>query len=54
MKFIWNEAYEDACQELKVQQMTKQILTLLDIAEPYVVVTNASLQGLGCVIIQNG
>ncbi|XP_028806003.1 uncharacterized protein LOC114760870 [Neltuma alba] len=50
--FIWNEKCEAAFQELKAKLTTAPLLTILDPSKPYTLYTDASLKGLGCVLMQ--
>ena len=53
-KFVWSEACERSFQELKKRLTTAPILTLPDIKKDFVVYCDASKQGLGCVLMQEG
>ena len=53
-KFIWIEACEKSFQELKKRLTTAPVLTLPDIHIDFVVFCDASRQGLGCVLLQDG
>jgi len=53
-KFVWTEACEKSFQELKKSLTTTPVLTLLDIHKDFVVFCDASRQGLGCVLMQDG
>jgi hypothetical protein len=53
-KFKWSEACEKSFQELKKRLTTAQVLTLPDIKKDFVVYCEASKQGLGCVLMQEG
>ena len=52
--FVWTEQCETAFQELKTLLTTAPVLILPDPSQPYEVYTDASLMGLGCVLMQNG
>jgi hypothetical protein len=52
--FVWSPKCEASFQELKSQLTTTPILTLPDIWEDFVVYCDASRQGLGCVLMQDG
>jgi hypothetical protein len=52
-KFEWSEACEKSFQELKERLTTAPVLTLPDIKD-FVVYCDASKQGLGCVLMQEG
>jgi ribonuclease HI len=53
-KFEWPEACEKGFQELKRRLTTAPVLTLPDIKKDFVVYCDASRQGLGCVLMQEG
>ena len=53
-KFVWTEACEKSFQELKKRLTTALVLTLPDIHKDFVVFCDASRQGLGCVLMQDG
>ena len=53
-KFVWNKKCEESFQELKKCLTTAPILALPDEHEDYVVYSDTSRQGLGCVLMQNG
>jgi glutaredoxin-related protein len=53
-KFEWSEACEKSFQELKRRLTTAPVLTLPDIKKDFVVYRDASRQGLGCVLMQEG
>ncbi|XP_028787893.1 uncharacterized protein LOC114743852 [Neltuma alba] len=50
--FIWSDKCEVAFQELKVRLTTAPVLTIPDPNRPYTLCTDASLKGLGCVLMQ--
>ena len=52
--FIWADQCESAFQELKTRLTTAPVLTLPDPSQPYELYTDASLKGLGCVLMQGG
>jgi len=52
-KFEWTVDYEASFQELKQGLVTASILTIPEGNEGYVVYSDASRQGLGCVLMQN-
>jgi hypothetical protein len=53
-KFKWSEACEKSFQELKKRLTIAPVLTLPDIKKDFVVYYDASKQGLGCVLMQEG
>ena len=53
-KFVWTEACEKSFQELKKRLTSAPVLTLPDINKDFVVFCDASRQGLGCVLMQDG
>ena len=53
-KFVWTEKCEAAFQTLKEKLTTAPILTLPDGSGSYDVYSDASKNGLGCVLMQNG
>jgi len=53
-KFHWTNECEASFQELKQRLVTAPILTTPEGNEGYVVYSDASRQGLGCVLMQNG
>ena len=53
-KFVWTEACEKSFQEMKKRLTTAPVLTLPNIHKDFVVFYNASRQGLGCVLMQDG
>ena len=53
-KFVWTESCERSFQELKKRLTTAPVLTLPDIHRDFVVYCDASRQGLGCVLMQDG
>ena len=53
-KFNWTEACEASFQELKQKLVTAPVLVIPEGNEGYVVYSDASRQGLGCVLMQNG
>ena len=52
--FVWDEKCEAAFQELKTRLTTAPVLIIPDPHKPYTVYTDASLKGLGCVLMQDG
>jgi ribonuclease HI len=53
-KFEWSEACEKSFQELKKRLTTAPVLTLPDTKKDFLVYCDASKQGLGCVLMQEG
>jgi hypothetical protein len=53
-KFAWTENCERSFQELKQRLTTAPVLTLPDIHRDFVIYCDASRQGLGCVLMQEG
>jgi hypothetical protein len=53
-KFTWTESCEKSFQELKRRLTTALVLTLPDIQRDFVIYCDASRQGLGCVLMQDG
>ena len=51
-KYVWTPACEASFQELKTRLTTTPILVLPDISKSFAVYSNASKQGLGCVLMQ--
>ena len=54
MKYEWDEKCEQRFQELKNRLITAPVLVLPTMRVGYVVFSDASKQGLGCVFMQNG
>jgi len=52
--FVWSEKCEASFQELKSKLTTTPIHTLPDVQKDFVVYCDASRQGLGCVLMQEG
>jgi hypothetical protein len=53
-KFEWTSACEASFQELKKQLTTALILVMPDMEKSFSIYCNASGQGLGCVLMQDG
>ena len=53
-QFIWTDKAEESFQTLKVKLTTTPVLVLPDTDKDFVVYCDASLQGLGCVLMQEG
>ena len=54
MKFDWEDKCERSFQELKNRLVTAPVLVLPMVGVDFVVFSDASRQGLGCVLMQNG
>ncbi|MEJ1821095.1 reverse transcriptase family protein [Escherichia coli] len=54
IKFSWSEACEASFQELKKKLTTAPVLAVPEGNDGFVVYTDASKLGLGCVLMQNG
>jgi hypothetical protein len=52
--FVWSSKCEASFRELKSRLTTTPVLTLPDIRKDFVVYCDASRQGLGCVLMQDG
>ncbi|XP_074369633.1 uncharacterized protein LOC141711091 [Apium graveolens] len=52
-KFIWNDKYEESFQELKQRLITAPVLSLPDDQGNFVIYSDASHKGLGCVLMQH-
>ncbi|TYK25733.1 pol protein [Cucumis melo var. makuwa] len=52
--FVWSKACEDSFQNLKQKLVTAPILTVLDGSDSFVIYSDASKKGLGCVLMQQG
>ena len=52
-KFVWNERCEESFQELKKRLITAPILVLPDEQGNFVIFSDASHKGLGCVLMQH-
>ncbi|CAN6288290.1 unnamed protein product [Urochloa humidicola] len=53
-KFEWTEACEQSFQTLKDKLTSAPVLTLPDVKKDFIVYCDASRQGLGCVLMQEG
>ena len=53
-KFMWKPKYEISFQELKRRLTMASILTLPNRKERFTIYSDASKEGLGCVLMQNG
>ena len=54
VRFDWDDNCQSAFEELKQRLTSAQVLIVPNGQDPYVVYTNASGTGLGCVLMQNG
>ncbi|KAL0544273.1 hypothetical protein IC582_019386 [Cucumis melo] len=52
--FIWSKACEDSFQNLKQKLVTAPVLTVPDGSGSFVIYSDASKKGLGCVLMQQG
>jgi hypothetical protein len=52
--FKWTPACESSFQELKKRLMTAPVLVMSDMEKPLSIYCDASDQGLGCVLMQDG
>ncbi|KAL0561248.1 hypothetical protein IC582_001670 [Cucumis melo] len=52
--FVWSPACESSFRELKQKLVTAPILTVPDGSESFVIYSDASNKGLGCVLMQQG
>jgi hypothetical protein len=53
-KFEWTLACKASFQEMKKRLTTTPILVMLDMEKPFSIYCDASGQGLGCVLMQDG
>ena len=53
-QFVWSDKAEESFQILKVKLTTTPVLVLPDTDKDFIVYCDASLQGLGCVLMQEG
>ncbi|KAL4021210.1 hypothetical protein IC575_020002 [Cucumis melo] len=52
--FVWSKACEDSFQNLKQKLVTSSVLTVPDGSGSFVIYSDASKKGLGCVLMQQG
>ncbi|KAL0536697.1 hypothetical protein IC582_025657 [Cucumis melo] len=52
--FVWSKACEDSFQNLKQKLVTAPVLTVSDGSGSFVIYSDASKKGLGCVLMQQG
>jgi hypothetical protein len=53
-QFEWTSACDASFQELKKQLTTAVVLVMPDMENPFSIYCDASCQGLGCVLMQDG
>ena len=53
-KFVWTEKCQASFEELKKRLTTTLVLVLPDISKCFLIYCDASKQGLGCVLMQEG
>jgi hypothetical protein len=53
-KYVWSKDCDEAFQTLKKLLTTSLVLAQIDIAKPFDVYYDASVTGLGCVLMQEG
>jgi hypothetical protein len=53
-RFIWSDECEECFQELKQSLVSAPVLTLPKESEKFIIYSDASLHGLGCVLMQQG
>ena len=53
-KFVWNEKCEESFQELKKRLVSAPVLALPDDQGNFVIFSDTSQKGLGCVLMQHG
>jgi hypothetical protein len=54
VKFIWSKEYEESFQELKKRLTSALVLAIPLGIEVFMVYSDASKKGLGCVLMQHG
>ena len=54
VKFVWSEKCQANFEELKKRLTTTPVLVLLDLSKSFSIYCDASRQGLGCVLMQEG
>ncbi|KAL4010566.1 hypothetical protein IC575_030067 [Cucumis melo] len=52
--FVWSKACEDSFQNLKQKLVTAPVLTVPDDSGSFVIYSDASKKGLGCILMQQG
>jgi hypothetical protein len=53
-EFKWTDAYQDSFEELKRRLTTAPVLVMPDLQKGFDIYCDASRQGLGCVLMQEG
>ena len=53
-KFIWTKQCQDSFDELKKRLISAPVLILPDLTKSFSIYCDASRQGLGCVLMQEG
>ena len=53
-KFVWSEKCQASFEELKKRLTTTPVLGFLDLSKKFLIYYDASRQGLGCVLMQEG
>ena len=53
VSFIWNDACEASFQNQRERLVTVQVLIVPESSEGYVIYSDASMKGLGCVLMQH-
>ena len=54
VKFVWSEKCQANFEELKKRLTTTPVLVLPDLSKSFLIYCDASCQGLGCVLMQEG
>ena len=54
VRFEWSDGCQKSMNELKQRLTTTLVLTFSDNSSDYVIYSDASLRGMGCVLVQNG
>jgi hypothetical protein len=53
-EFMWTDACQDSFEELKRRWTTAPVLVMPDLQKGFDIYCDASLQGLGCFLMQEG
>ena len=53
-KFVWSKQCQDSFEELKKRLTSALVLVLPDLTKSFSIYCDASQQGLGCVLMQEG